>query len=1120
MMKEFSLIGPQVLSESMMECGFHYKDDISRRIKSIRANAAEARDNLNQVLRSQNQEAVMLARGHNNTISIMGSRGSGKTSVIMTLHRYLSGDVPLQTEPVDFGTNNIIMPILVPQDIAPGQTLLSWVVSQLLKKAEQIEEELNGLYGGMPQRIWQQWETPQRKGCIMDPFRECMDALLTAFDLRFQNGASKPVFQSVESDHIYYYMDSVKRDADLLLNMLKLISMMMDYYRQKECTFPRTDYQYNSDAKSPHSTEPLLFFTIDDLDLAPERSNEAMNLILRYLQHPNVVIICGWNHELFQNHLCMDLLRNQDVLESNQLGTNFSFDDVFMERYRKRTTALDSARRLASDNLKKAFPPAQRYEIRSLSIHERASFPFGRKYTGKDAKDPHIHTRCLFELIEEVVKQYIPESDKKKNFLRDDREHELWVYMRIFDNKARGLTNVYRAFDALLKNALEGTEDVTTQIRVLFDTMLFSNTRFTPYRRGIRDLVQIKKVIRPTEKGPGKLEYYCNFASVMKTLENYENEEKRKLSIEEAGNFPFDAGDYIEQKYDYFPNLLIDVFLLLNFMENFLRCITQQRRSIHGGREFSSLLNRLYEPIDFFARPQDLLTQAVISCGIEQLKLFPDTDNFALIISVLNAHECNGFGTSQYCYTGFQSLLQLFKIVNDLLPDEPDKPKDPDKPEEPESQELTDQRSRAIMGEDPAWFGTIIKLFIAMRPRKENVMRLAVYSSLIKSTNGARDTAKAAAEQAAQDDHVFENRVLENTLYPEDPLLSDDSIDVLVGCLRTIDNNRSRFNLCIHRGTLGHNTKLSAEDRTAYFRAKAFCEFVEIWGQKDSDTTDPFQIMIKNPFEFRDDLEILRSFKNPDPTTELNDASPMDTVSNALEQADRYVHFLLHNIDLRMRIAIQQNFQKANSPENKFEYLTWAATVVWKYMKRWELTSGSWGNRDIRAGSELLSIFQRNRLEAQANTTLNILSLGQDLERRGRDQYKSQLEELQQWVSSQGVYLTASEQRRIREYLAVLSEAPERIRRGLKIEKHIYDMLMGIGRLVSREFGLISWEIFESSKEAPEKRLTVWPVRESYDEDMSVLEKKLNMQPPKNDTKKSTLFDMPSSALPLSISEE
>lgn len=1043
-MKEFSLIGPQVLSESMMECGFHYKNDIFRRIKSIRANAAEARENLNQTLRTQDQEAVMLARGHNNTISILGSRGSGKTSVIMTLQRYLSGDTSLQTEPADLGTNNIIMPILVPQDITPGQTLLSWVVSQLLKKAEEIEEELDSLYGGMSQRMWQQWETPQRKGCTMDPFQECMDALLTAFNLRFQSGAHMPPFQSGESDQIYYYMDSVKRDAELLLNMLKLISMMMDYYRQREYTVSRTDCHYNPREKAVQSAEPLLFFIIDDLDLAPERSNEVLTLILRYLQHPNVVIICGWNHELFQNHLCMDLLRNQDVLESNQLGTNFSFDDVFMERYRKRTTALDSARRLATDNLKKAFPPAQRYEIRSLSTCERASFPFGPKCSEKDSP---IHARRLFELIEAVVRQYTPEPTDTESFLRDGRGKELWVYMRIFDNKARGLTNIYRVFDALLKNASEKTADVTDQIRVLFDAILFSNTRFTPYRRGLRDLVQIKTVVHPTEEQPGRLEYYCNFAAIMRTLENYENEKINKRLIEKGGNFPFDAENYVEQKYDYFPNLLIDVFLLLNFMENFLQCVTQQKRRIHGGREFSRLLNRLLEPIDFLARRQDLLTQAVVSCGIETLKLFPDTDNFALVVSVLDAHERNGFGTNRYCYTGFQSLLQLFQIVSDLLPDKLQNT----------NQKFNTQRVEAITGEDPSWFGAIIQLFMAMRPKRENVIRLAVYSSLMKSTNGAGDVARKAAleagdaarekEQGATDaarkkrkraapgdiapkSSELEISELENTIYPEDLYSSDETLDLLVQCLRTIDSNCVRFNACKQKSD--RKAVFSQEDWAAYFRARNFCHSLKKWGEKDSSSNDPFSSMIRNPYEFRDDLKSLDDPKNFD-TDIKNIENIPQTISNALKLASQCTHILLYNINLRMRIALQQNYRKAGSLERKLEYLDWAATVVPRYMERWNLIPGNWGSEEI--------------------------------------------------------------------------------------DKLIYtSVLRGIRDLVSREFGLASWKIFEDSKTNSEKRLTVWPSRVDYDEEMSALEKKLNNLLLESDEKKRTLFDMEYSELSFRIS--
>jgi len=55
-------------------------------------------------------------------------------------------------------------------------------------------------------------------------------------------------------------MDNVKHDATVLVEMMKLISMIADYNREK---FQRSQHY----GASPIDHEPLLIFVIDDLDL-------------------------------------------------------------------------------------------------------------------------------------------------------------------------------------------------------------------------------------------------------------------------------------------------------------------------------------------------------------------------------------------------------------------------------------------------------------------------------------------------------------------------------------------------------------------------------------------------------------------------------------------------------------------------------------------------------------------------------------------------------------------------------------------------------------------------------------------------------------------------------------
>lgn len=1096
-MGELSLIGPHVLSESMMDCGFHYREDVLKNIEYIRANAAQDSGYFNRMLQEYEQEAVMLARGHNNTISILGSRGSGKTSIILTLHRILhNGNNSTEQRHPTSSTCNIMMPLLVPQDITPDQSLLSWIVSQLLKKAEEIEAALQSdSYNGLSTSIWREWCRPQHMEIPCDPFRECMDALLIAFDLRSQSGRREHLLQPMEADHVYYYMNSVKRDADLLTNMLRLISMIIDYYRY-----------LTKNGAGGQNREPLLFFTIDDLDLAPERSSEVLNLILRYLQHPNVVIICGWNHELFQNHLSMDLLRTQGVLKTNQLDSNFSFEDVFMERYRKRTTARDSARRLAIDNLKKAFPPAQRYEIRSLSIQERASFPYALT-PGKADKD--ITKKRLFALIEQTIQRCTHDTDlyeKKVPFLHNSQGAELAVYTRIFDNKARGLTNVYRAFESLLdsQEKLEGElltrtagqqyEDITNQIKVLFDVILFSNTRFAPYRRGLRDLVQIKNVTVAKDRGSSRLEYYCNFRAAKDIFKKYE--EEKQQTVEYGG---YDDIYKFEEKYDYFPNLIIDVFLLLNFMENFLHYITRIRGGPHGGWEFSAALNELRKPIDFKARNQDLLTQAIRSSGTQKLRLFPDTDDFALNIAILNAYENGGFEENQYHLTGFHSLIQIFRMVHRLLA------------VSDQDALLDKQKILSVLKADPEWLTSIITLFAALRPTRENVTRLAVYSNVLESTHGNM----TAALQAAARKYSLYARLKNQR--PEVENLTDENLDILVECLRTLDKHRGNFTRCKRRGTLGKRT--SQDDRKAILLAQTYLRIEEELGCYCLEDLDDLKVVIEFPAHYRDQLLPLKEFKDNDSRDTQVIKGDMSTIQDALRRADHEINILLHDLKARMWWLLIVNYtsrRRANPSRNsidnlekRYQYLDQAAIALWQYQTRWEVQQGDgWGKKESRAANELMAIFQKHFCENQVDDMLEIIELGPLLEKEGRSRFSNLIENIKNWVNTHSEDFEEDEQERIRSNLTILSDALKHIRRGLPVEDEIHKTIMEIGQLVAEEFAVVSYKMFNEWKDNSEKRLLIWPVNISYDTEMEQLYEMFKTLIPEKTPLRKSLLDV------------
>ena len=326
MMNTEQLLGARVLSPTMMKCTFQHTDAVLETIELIRKTAGESQDAFGKQLVQSPNEALLTAHSYNNAISILGSRGAGKTSVIMTLQSILrigkdaweKGNNAGGESNDSYTKKNIIMPILVPQDFTSGQSLLSWVIMSLCQMGEEIEKEIDRecISFFAPANPLNKWIADKKKTHASDPLRECMDKLIRSFELRYRFDTKRG---GSESDHVYKYMDEVKYDSMISLEMLKLVSIMADYYRNRISQTHTTDV-----------CAPLFFFAIDDLDLAPDRSQEVLSLILRYLQHPNIVVLCGWNQELFQSHLTVSLLNNQGTLNSNLLDTNLGYDDVFI----------------------------------------------------------------------------------------------------------------------------------------------------------------------------------------------------------------------------------------------------------------------------------------------------------------------------------------------------------------------------------------------------------------------------------------------------------------------------------------------------------------------------------------------------------------------------------------------------------------------------------------------------------------------------------------------------------------------------------------------------------------------------------------------------------------------
>ena len=183
-----------------------------------------------------------------------------------------------------------------------------------------------------------------------------------------------------------------------------------------------------------------------------------------------------------------------------------------------------------------------------------------------------------------------------------------------------------------------------------------------------------------------------------------------------------------------------------------------------------------------------LLADALIVGDVNELRMFPDTENLQLSLSILNAYELQVFdgNVSKYQFTGFNTLWQIIQMVKEILYGKQNMNRE-------EAREDSD-RGRLpaddVIRSDAAWFATIMKMFAALCPTEPNVKRLAAYISLFEST-GNRTTALDLVP-TSDDLLAFTGIDVQSKKYKADERNWDEEMDLIVQLLR---GNNSCFQM-------------------------------------------------------------------------------------------------------------------------------------------------------------------------------------------------------------------------------------------------------------------------------------------------------------------------------------
>lgn len=531
-------------------------------------------------------------RKYNNIISILGGRGTGKTSVLLTIQEKLKN--------YDKEYMNLLLPLIKPDCISNKykneDTVIGWLIGGFGKIVEEIE---NDIYESKKYKFDNK-NTDYFQNCRKrnDNKLRCLYNQLIEYYLynrREYQDIIKNEYESFNS-----YVENISNSVD---SEQKLILKFYDFINEVILILKKSENRY----------EPLIFFFFDDIELSVDRCEEVINVITKYLLHPNIVVLIAGDIKQFRQRLLVDLLKRDNLInllkeKSEQLNTNSQ-------------RVLEDSKLLVNDILKKAMPPALRKSVHRLSLNEKYNFI----YDGENTIE-----RLMYKVI--IENNIGHNKDKinlliKRGFLTqtafDDRARINKAFFDIFDDTPRSIINICYLLNTFGERKLD-----YEKINRFIEAIVEYSSQLGEYENEIYEIL-----------GSNVTNSYDEHEELIKVINALENKH------EDKSFFRFNYKNILSKiKLMINKEAYKKIFILIVFIENVVSVI--ESREIHG----SEIINTLFNDFNQYG-----------------FKIYPELKNPNVIIemySELQTVTFERFNGGVYEKNYF--LLEYFKIINKI----------------------------------------------------------------------------------------------------------------------------------------------------------------------------------------------------------------------------------------------------------------------------------------------------------------------------------------------------------------------------------------------------------------------------------------------------------------------
>ena len=384
-----------------------------------------------------NEYSAMNASGDNhfhqhNTLSVLGPRGAGKTSFILTLHDFIFNDRDYEYQ--DLKSKIIWLPNLDPSRIEGNETFLVTVVANILK-------QIRGYYkGDLPQEISDKLQSLSREFAVLAPPQ--------VYENQWKDLVGDP------DSFAYEVLNKAHSGLNLARSFHEFLRVSLK--------------------SLPSSKAEVFIQPIDDIDTAIEQGMPILETLRRYLASPYLITILSGDMGLYETVMTKQHL---DLLK-----------DLFSSEFtspEKKEQIKEQIGQLTEQYLAKVMPPNLRIRLtpfveRIMEMATKNNDDAVELISVSSGEEAKLNLRKIYAKFSTHVFGYpaplLDQSDPKKsniNSLHPSQSKSARLLPRISRNLVQ-LFKLMKTWSDETPNNIEKIDETLEIIANIFDAPLYS----------------------------------------------------------------------------------------------------------------------------------------------------------------------------------------------------------------------------------------------------------------------------------------------------------------------------------------------------------------------------------------------------------------------------------------------------------------------------------------------------------------------------------------------------------------------------------------------------------------------------------------------------------------------